>query len=263
MKINFFEEYPTLENLEKAKLIDFNSIIFLTANSFVEYKEKQKLLSSINPKVSTAYWPILPNSYWISPFSNTEDLRGFIKEIFSVGEPLTILVDLELPLGKHKELYFKNFFSIWKNKRILKKFFKEAPTHNIKIVTAEYPPFFIGASLFYRLFGISFNTKKYKHTQSIMYYTSMMTNRLISYLAKRGVLSSLKNNADLQLALGTIAVGVLGNEPILSSVSLEKDLEFAQKQNISTVTIFRLGGLNKEYIEKIKNLALTPSRSFY
>lgn len=252
MNINFFEEHPTLENLEKAKLIDFNSAIFLTANSFKEYKENQKLLSSINPNFSTAYWPILPNSYWISPFSNTIDLQDFIKEIFSINEPLTILVDLELPLSKHKELYFKNFFSFWKNKKILKKFFKEAPSHNINIVTAEYPPFFIGAYFIYRLLGISFDVKKYNHTQCIMYYTSMISNKFISKLVKIGIARARKLNPDLQLGLGTIATGVLGNEPILSLNSLEKDLEFAQEQNISTITIFRLGGLNKEYIEKIK-----------
>ncbi len=254
MNINFFEEYPTLENLEKARLIDFNSTIFLAANSFAEYKEKQKLLASINPNLSTAYWPILPNSYWISPFSNKKDLRDFIKEIFSIDEPLTILIDLELPLVKHKELYFKNFFSILKNKKILKDFFKEASSHNIKIVTAEYPPFFIGFGFIYRLLGISFGVKKYKHTQCIMYYTSMFSNKIISKLTKIGVLRAKKHNSDLQLGLGAIATGVLGDEPILSPLSLEKDLEFAKKQNISKVTIFRLGGLNEEYIEKIKNL---------
>lgn len=252
MKFNFFEEYPTLENLEKAKLIDFKSTIFLTANSFNEYKENQKLLTSINSNLSTAYWPILPNSYWISPFSNTKDLQNFIKEIFSINEPLTILVDLELPLAKHKELYFKNFFSFWRNKKIIKKFFQEAPNYNLKIVTAEYPQFFIGISFIYRLLGISFDIKKYKHTQCIMYYTSMIKNKLMSKLIRNEIIKVRKNNPDLQLGLGTIATGVLGDEPILLPIFLEKDLEFVQKQNISTLTIFRLGGLNKEYIEKIK-----------
>lgn len=212
MRFDFFEEYPTLENLEKAKLIDFKSTIFLTANSFNEYKENQKLLYSINFNLSTAYWPILPNSYWISPFSNTKDLQNFVNEIFSINEPITILVDLELPLVKHKELYFKNFFSFWKNKKILKRFFRDAPTHNIKIVTAEYPPFFIGASFIYRLLGISFNVKKYKHTQCIMYYTSMISNKFISRLIRNEVIKTRKINPDLQLGLGTIATGILQND---------------------------------------------------
>jgi len=79
MDIIFFEEYPTLDNLEKAKLIDFDSTIFISGNSFAEFKGTRKIMASINPKLSVAYWSIIKNSYWISPFSNTEDLQDFIK----------------------------------------------------------------------------------------------------------------------------------------------------------------------------------------
>jgi len=248
MRLNFFEEYPTRENLEKASLINFDSTIFLAANSFNEYKKYKQLLHEINPTLSTAYWPILPNSYWISPFSNTKDLKNFLKQIFSINEPITILIDLELPLVKNRGLYFKNFFSFWKNKKILKKFFKEATTHNIDIVTAEYPTFFTGASFVYKLLGISFNINKYKHTQCIMYYTSMIKHKFISNLIKKEIVKIRKNNPDLQLGLGTIATGVLGNEPILSPEKLKQDINFLQKNNIKTCVIFRLGGLKEEYI---------------
>lgn len=253
MKFNFFEEYQTLDNFKKTELINFNSTIFLAANSFNEYKENQKLLTSINPNLSTAYWPILPNSYWISPFSNTKDLQLFTKEIFSINEPLTILIDLELPLVKHKELYFKNFFSFRKNKKILNNFFKEAPTHNINIVTAEYPPFFVGISFIYHLLGISFDVKKYRHTQCIIYYTSMIPNKFISKLIRKGIIRSKKINPNLQLGLGTIATGVLGNEPILSLKSLKSDIDFMEINNIETGIIFRLGGLDENYIKLLEN----------
>ncbi len=252
MRINFFEEYPTQENLEKAKLIDFDSTIFLATHSITEFKEVQKQLASINPKVSTAYWPILKNSYWISPFSNTKDLQDFVDEIFSINEPLTILIDLELPLGKHKELYFKNFFSIWKNKRILKRFFTDALNHNIKIVTAEYPPFFLGATWIYRMLGISLHQKKYGHIQCIMYYTSMSPNKIILNWTAHGVLRVRRYNPELQLGLGTIATGVMGNEPILSPESLERDLKFMSENEIKTGIVFRLGGLSSEYIQIVK-----------
>lgn len=251
MIFNFFEEYPTKNNLEKAKLIDFKSTIFLTANSFKEYKENEKLLLSINPNLSIAYWPIIPNSYWISPFSNTEDLQNLIKEIFSINEPLTILVDLELPLVKHKELYFKNFFSFWKNKKILKRFFKEAPTHNIKIITAEYPPFFIGSNFIYRLLGISFDTKKYKHSQCIMFYTTLCKKFSLKII-RRKLVPIKKRNPNLQIGLGPIATGVYGNEPILSPESFEEDLNFSLDNGMNTINIFRLGGLNKEYVRRIE-----------
>jgi hypothetical protein len=254
MRFNFFEEYPTRENLEKAKFIQFDSTIFMAANSFYEYKERRQLLYSINPRLSTAYWPTLKNSYWISPFSNTEDLQEFIRDIFSINEPITILVDLELPLVKNRGLYFKNFFSFFKNKRILKKFFKEAPLHGVNIVTAEYPALFIGASFIYRLLGISFDVHKYKHIQCIMYYTSMINN-FASKLAKDGIIKTRKTNPNLQLGLGTIATGVLGNEPILSQEKLKQDIDFMHRNKIETGIIFRLAGLNEEYI-KILNKEL-------
>ena len=116
MRFNFFEEFPTLKNLEKARLIDFDSTIFIAANSLEDFKRSRSVLNSINPNLSTAYWPIIPNSYWVSPFSNTIDLKNFMEEIFSANEPLTVLIDLELPLIKNINLYFKNLFSFQKNK---------------------------------------------------------------------------------------------------------------------------------------------------
>ena len=64
-------------------------------------------------------------------------------------------------------------------------------------------------------------------------------------------LLKLKNKSQYSISLGTIAVGILGNEPILSPEKLEKDLEFVEKAGFKKVIIFRLGGLNKEYIKII------------
>jgi len=139
------------------------------------------------------------------------------------------------------------------NKKILKKFFQEAPSYNIDIVTAEYPPFFIGINFIYRLLGISFDVKKYKHTQCIMYYTSMIPNRFLSQLIRNGVIKLRKINPNLQLGLGTIATGVLGNEPIISVPSLKNDIDFMRVNNIETGIIFRLGGLNEDYIKLLND----------
>ena len=52
-------------------------------------------------------------------------------------------------------------------------------------------------------------------------------------------------------AFGTIATGIAGIEPILSPEKLALDLQIAEKNKIKEVVIFRLGGLNKEYIKTI------------
>ena len=54
------------------------------------------------------------------------------------------------------------------------------------------------------------------------------------------------------LAFGTIAVGIGGNEPLLTATQLKKDLELAEKIGITEVVIFRLGGLNQKYQDVLK-----------
>lgn len=56
----------------------------------------------------------------------------------------------------------------------------------------------------------------------------------------------------LSVGIGTIATGVFGNEPILPPEGLYKDLEWAKSTGTDEIFIFRLGGLNKEYISVIK-----------
>ena len=64
MKIDFYEEFPTKENLQKLKLIDFSSRIFIAAHSLKEFKEFEKKVKKIYKNIKTAYWPIIENSYW-------------------------------------------------------------------------------------------------------------------------------------------------------------------------------------------------------
>ncbi|MBD3252751.1 hypothetical protein GF386_03410, partial [Candidatus Pacearchaeota archaeon] len=80
MRIDFFEEFPD-KDLKKAKLINFNSTIYIAANSFDDFKKYKKRLKEINPRLEAAYWPFFKKSCWISPFSYTVDLKKFIKDI--------------------------------------------------------------------------------------------------------------------------------------------------------------------------------------
>ncbi len=65
-------------------------------------------------------------------------------------------------------------------------------------------------------------------------------------------LKKLKNKSQYSISLGTIAKGILGNEPILPPKKLEKDLRFVKKAGFEKVIIFRLAGLNKKYLKIIK-----------
>ena len=254
MKINFFEEFPSEKNLAKLKLINFPSIVYTAAKSIEEFNVIKKKISKINPKIEVGYWPILEKSYWISPFSYTFELRKLYNDLLKnkKNKSLKILIDLELPFLSPK-LFFWNLFSFFKNKKIIKKIFTDSKKLNIQILTAEYP---IPSKIVQKKLewlGVSYPINKYSHKKIIMFYSSMIKNKFLlkkikQYITKR----SLELDKNLQIGLGTIAIGIFGNEPILKPEKLDKDLYFCKKNKINSVVIFRHGGLNNLYLKKIK-----------
>lgn len=252
MRVNFFEEFPNKKAFLKAKLIDFPSTIFIAAKSIKEFKKWRSELKKINSKLEAAYWPIINRSYWISSFSYNEDIQNLYNDLRANKEKnLKILLDLELPLNL--KLYFRNLFSFGKNKKIIKRIFTEQKELGLEIYTAEYPFHNKIISKIFRWFGISYDLRVYPHKKIMMYYTSMLKGGYIKKVCKKAILKKKKlygNN--FEVALGTTAIGILGNEPKITYENLEKDLEFVKKSGINTVTIFRLEGLDKKYLKVIK-----------
>ncbi len=253
MKINFFEEFPKRKNLEKVKLIDFESTIYIAARSIDEFKKLKEKVKILNPKLRVAYWPILEKSYWISPFSYNYELNKLYEDLEKnkKGEKLKILIDLELPF-LNKKLFFKNLSFFFKNKKIIRKIFSQQNKLNIEILTAEYP---VPGRFFQKILnflGISYSINKYPHKRIIMFYTSMFKEEKNSKFRKHIKKRKEELGDKLQVGLGTIAIGILGDEPKLSPANLERDLSFCKNNSIKDVVIFRLGGLNKEYLNKLK-----------
>ncbi len=75
MQINFYEEFPTDENLMKLKLVKCPTKLFVAADSLKEFKELEKKVKKIKKNTEVGYWPIIKNSYWISQFANHSDLK--------------------------------------------------------------------------------------------------------------------------------------------------------------------------------------------
>ncbi len=254
MNVNFFEEFPNEKNLAKLKLVNFPSLIYVAAKSFEEFNFIRNKILKINSKVEVGYWPILKKSYWISPFSYTFELKELYEDSLKnkKDKPLKILIDLELPFLNSK-LFFWNMFFFFKNKKLIKKLFTDSKKLNIQILTAEYP---IPSKIVQKKLewlGISYPIEKYPHKKIVMFYSSMVKNKFLlkkikKYIAQR----SLELGENLQIGLGTIAIGILGTEPILKPENLDKDLSFCKNNKISSVVIFRLGGLNNSYLKKIK-----------
>ena len=237
MEIDFYEEFPTQKNLKKLKLIKFKTKLFVAAQSIKEFKSLEKQIKKIKKNTIVAYWPIIENSYWISPFSNTRNLIELFRGLEKIDNQ--ILIDLEMPLNK--KMIIKNLFSFLRNKKLIKKFMEK---NKERITTAQ--PIEGIFSKYIQIRGQDFNVKTEK---SFMWYSSILPNQLNNLIRKR--LPKAKNKSGYSVSLGTIAYGIHGNEPILKPENLEKDLRFVKLAGFRKVIIFRLGGLNKDYIKVI------------
>jgi hypothetical protein len=253
-RVDFFEEFPTYENLSKAELIDFPSTIYISAYSYEEFLSYKETLETINPTIEVAYWPIINGSYWISPFSDTEDLEKLIDDLKknSDREDLKVLLDLERP---YKSFYFnkKEYFSFIKNKNLIRSIFLAQEDYNISIITAEYPSNNFIVEQVWQFLGISYPSCKYQHEKIIMFYSvwfkpnSIFKNQIQNYLIRKNKYEKIS------VGVGIIGLGRPGTGEILSPEALNHDIQVLYENGIEKICIFRLGGLNQSYVDVINN----------
>ena len=259
MIINFFEEFPEQGPLEKARFITHDCVVYIAALSIMEFKKFEEELKGINPRLSAAWWPVLPESYWVSPFSLTWELQRLSNELASYqGNPLRLLLDLELPLLR-PYLFTRNIFSFRKNRRIIGEIFTAAVASGHTVATAEYP--FSGRVMtrILRFLGVTFPLETHPHVKILMYYSSMYRwPRLQRYLKKQIRAKAKHYGSSLQVGLGTIDTGIFGTEPILTPEGLYADLRFLAESAVSTAIIFRLSGMDERYAEVTGKFAEVP-----
>lgn len=255
MKIGFYEEFPTKENLGKIKLIDFSTDLIIAANSVYYFNYLKNLVKKHKNIKEVIYWPILDKDegYWFSAFAKNSALKRIMNELQQNRKPLKIMWDAELPF--YKSLILKNMLDYFKNRKLILDFFKNAEKYNIKIMTSEYPlesKFF--RKLLFDLFLISFDPEKFKNRKIAMLYSSFLKNHpnLEHFLENQIEIGKDSFEKNFVVALGTIAAGINGDEPILSPQDLERDLRAVKNNGVNEVFIFRLGGLTGEYVRIIK-----------
>ncbi|MBU0456718.1 MAG: hypothetical protein KKD75_01090 [Nanoarchaeota archaeon] len=264
MIISFFEEFPTDENLEKLRLITWPTKLHVAAKSPKEFEKiKKKVINDNrndrndknkkndkNQIKELIYWPILERKegYWISPFSERKALLRIFNEL--KNKKISIMLDLELPTTKNSLLYITQSLNFLRNKRLIKRFIKY---YQGKIYLAEYWPLGKIKKRILQLFGLHYNIKTRKINVIKMLYHSMLP--FSDNLFRRELEEGKKEFGNNYLAgFGTIAKGIMGWEPILSPENLRNDLDIAKKAGVKEVVIFRLGGLNKEYVKFIKEV---------
>ena len=250
MRINFFEECigDPETDLQNARLITWPSTVYIAATSLSEFIERRRLLSEINPSVTAAYWPILPNSYWISPFADPGELEILRNELITYeGKPMTVLLDLELPILKPSQ-FKRNLGSFFTNRRRITQLL-HIQKENISFATAEYWYAIGWASFLTVLFGVTFPNKKSGHSRLIMYYSSTLRqNGVVKYseamdYMKIALTKEAARTRGVQAALGTTDIGILGNEIQMTPKELTYDLELLKSVGFKEATIFRLAGI--------------------
>ncbi|MFH1972928.1 MAG: hypothetical protein ABIJ18_05635 [archaeon] len=245
MIISFYEEFPIKKNIEKINLIKFPTKLYIAATSLKQFNRIKKTITSKYVK-EIAYWPILKKKegYWLSPFSKRKALKRIINELKGTSVP--VLWDAELPTHQHPSLYFTQLPNFFANRKLIRKFVK---SHK-KVYVVEY--FFVNQFLeaIFTILGISF-PPKYNTYPLRMAYSSM--HDFGSYIMNREIKKGKDRFGNkFIIAYGVLAKGILGWEKPISAKLLERDLKLAKKHKLNEVAIFRLGGLNKEYIKIIE-----------
>ncbi|GAI15543.1 unnamed protein product [marine sediment metagenome] len=127
MEIGFFEEFPTQKNLEKLKLIDFKTKIYVAASNLKHFYALRRKIKKINKNVKKViYWPTLDkeDGYWISPFSRRKALKKAFEEIKNKNDKsIEVMLDLEPPYNRM--LMLTGLLDFYKNRRLIKRFIKE------------------------------------------------------------------------------------------------------------------------------------------
>ncbi len=257
MKVSFFEEFPDdKRSLEKIKLISFPSNLFVAAKSLDEFLKYKKRIEGYGNKWigEIVYWPILSREegYWFSPFARRSGVERIFSELRSgKGTKVPVMLDLEFPITRNPLLLFTQFFHFFGNKRRIRRFLKERVASGVGTYTVEYPFSswlmrslftFLGAS--YSVSGL-YRMKMYYHSLH-PFSETLFRRRLSSLVGKFG--------ERFVPGLGCTAVGIHGNEPLLSTAEFGRDLRICSEEKVGEVVVFRLGGLTKEQVKVIKEV---------
>jgi len=241
MQISFFEEFPTKENLDKIKLIKQPTKLYIAAKNLESFNQAKKFIKSKRVK-EIIYWPILDKKegYWISPFSKRKALHRIFEELY--GKKIPLMLDLELPTSQNPKLYLTQFIKFKKNKDLIRNFIN---SYKGPIYLAEYYPQGRWHEFMLRLLGLHYDNSKVKIIKMVYHSMHNLTSQFLEKEYQQGV--NQYGNKFL-VGLGTIAVGIAGNEPVLSGELLKRDLKLAEKHKVNECIIFRLGGLQPNYL---------------
>lgn len=253
MEINFFEEYPTEENLSKLQPVDFKTRVYLgfeNAKDFV--KTKHEIESHFKGRIQVGYWPLLKlrEGYWLSAFSKNAAIKRVVAELERKGEKFSVVWDAEFPLLE-KKLFVSEFLNMFSNRKLINTALTKSYSSH-PVVVAEFPRSRMNNFLA-ELGGVTFPFTSY-HRLDMLYTSMMKTENKENYMKQiiRGNLGKYKNYS---VGLGLLERGEGDLSPLLTPDELERDLKIAKQERVKEIVLYRLGGLNKEYLKVLKKYA--------
>ncbi len=233
MRIDYCEEYPTSENLSRAAGLPQGTVVFLAAQTEREFRSAAEVLRNHAPGAVAGWWPILPESYWVSSWSGPEELEALARALDWM--PRThILIDAELPFVRPRR-FIIGLPQQRRARKALRKLHDASNRHDT--VFATYP---VMPGWAKRLFGVPT-----PGTPLFMHYTSMMPAWL-ARVSERSLRRRKRKDA-IVIGLGTLSPGVFGKEPTLPPERLSHDLDFCRGIGCRRVVLYRLGGLTSAH----------------
>lgn len=253
MKLGFFEEYATAQNLDKLRLVNFPISLHLGIRDIKQFLTvKHEIEKKFKQVKEIVYWPLLKvtEGYWFSGFTKTTTIERVITELNSVKENFPVLWDAELPLF-HKQLFLTELPHLRKNSFLIHSaLLHQNPKH--PLIVAQFPRSNL-KELFARICATAFSFTHYHRLD--MLYTSMMKR----VDKERYIRQIMRLNKDryqkYSVGLGLIDKGEGDPTPLFTLAELERDLRIASQEKIAEVVIYRLGGVNKEYLQILKRHA--------
>ncbi|MGE0713107.1 MAG: hypothetical protein AB7N76_35310 [Planctomycetota bacterium] len=253
MRIDFFEEYPTPETLAPAARLGAPTRVYLAARGLEDYRRAAGLLRELAPLAEPAWWVLLPRSYWVSPLAAGDELTALQAALTGPAAPGAALLDLELPLVRPLR-FLAGAPGFARNKERLRALFAAAGARGLSLATAEYPALGPGSARLLGALGVRYPGE---HLRLPMCYRSLLPGPLRRRMWAQVAREAAAAPGRVGVGLGTIARGALQREPILPPAQLAEDLSFFAAAGAATATIFRLGGLDDAYLERLRPFLTT------
>lgn len=253
MIVSFFEEYSSELNLNKLKLIHFSTNLYIGCKDINQFLQiRNRIKKNYQQVKQVIYWPILKleEGYWLSGFTKTEGIMRILEELKKTKENFPILWDAELPT-LNKKLFITQLPNLITNRKLIYgALLKQSPNH--PLIVAQFSRSGL-QEWFSQIGATSFPFANYHRLD--MLYSSMMKNSDKSKFIRETIYRNKRKYKQYSVGFGLLDRGEGDPTPLITPNELDRDMRIAKTKNIREVVIYRLGGLNENYLRVLEKFS--------